>query len=127
MQKSKAFGDFFEILPMFPPTYRFIVGSCCYDLKYVFTVDLLYIPCYIIIIINKIVFRRRPAWTDRILYKTIDPSNKKCVLKINSYKHIESLQLSDHKPVYCESSIMVIRLKYFIQIFVFILLILTGK
>lgn len=32
--KSKAFKGFFEEVPMFPPTYRYIVGSCHYDLKY---------------------------------------------------------------------------------------------
>lgn len=55
-----------------------------------------------------VVFRRRPAWTDRILYKTIDPSNKKCVLDVLTYKHIESIKLSDHRPVYGESDIQVI-------------------
>jgi len=35
MQKSKAFKGFFEHLPMFPPTYRYIFGSSSYDLKYV--------------------------------------------------------------------------------------------
>lgn len=39
MQKSKAFKGFFEILPMFPPTYRYIVGTLCYDLKYVLTMN----------------------------------------------------------------------------------------
>lgn len=37
VQSSKAFKGFFEILPMFPPTYRYVVGSCSYDLKYVCT------------------------------------------------------------------------------------------
>jgi len=83
MQKLKAFKGFFEILPMFPPTYRYIVGSCSYDLK------------------------RRPAWTDRILYKTIDPSNETRVLNVLSYKHIDSIKLSDHRPVYGESSIQI--------------------
>lgn len=36
MQKSKAFKGFFEQLPMFPPTYRYIFGSSSYDLKYVY-------------------------------------------------------------------------------------------
>lgn len=54
-----------------------------------------------------IVCRRRPAWTDRILYKTIDSSNKTCVLNVLSYKHIDSIKLSDHRPVYGESSIQV--------------------
>lgn len=33
MQNSKAFKGFFEILPMFPPTYRYVIGSCSYDIK----------------------------------------------------------------------------------------------
>lgn len=33
IQKSKAFKNFCEILPMFPPTYRYVFGSSCYDLK----------------------------------------------------------------------------------------------
>lgn len=33
IQKSKAFKNFYEILPMFPPTYRYVFGSNCYDLK----------------------------------------------------------------------------------------------
>lgn len=37
MEQSRAFQGFFETIPMFPPTYRFTVGSCDYDLKYVFT------------------------------------------------------------------------------------------
>ncbi|VVC33733.1 Endonuclease/exonuclease/phosphatase,Inositol polyphosphate-related phosphatase [Cinara cedri] len=81
MKKSLVFKEFVEELPMFPPTYRYIIGSCRYDVK------------------------RRPAWTDRILYKAMDSSNKKCALDILSYKYIESIKLSDHKPVYGESSI----------------------
>lgn len=83
MEKLNVFKGFFEILPMFPPTYRYIIGSKTYDLK------------------------RRPAWTDRILYKTIDPSNEKCVLNVLSYKHIDSITLSDHRPVYGESSVQI--------------------
>jgi len=40
IQKSKAFKGFFEILPMFPPTYRYYVGSGHYDLKYVLFVNI---------------------------------------------------------------------------------------
>lgn len=36
MTQSIAFKGFFEVLPMFPPTYRYIVGSCRYDVKYDF-------------------------------------------------------------------------------------------
>lgn len=67
---------------------------------------ILHIIDYVLII--KVIIRRRPAWTDRILYKHIPPSNKNCTLDVLSYKHIESLKLSDHKPVYGESIIQVI-------------------
>lgn len=69
----------------------------------------------IFIILSKLVFRRRPAWTDRILYKTIDPSNEKFILEVLSYKFIESIQLSDHRPVYSETSVQVIKLKHLYQ------------
>lgn len=58
-----------------------------------------------------VVLRRRPAWTDRILYKTIDSSNKRCELEVLSYNDINSIKLSDHRPVYGESSIQVIKYK----------------
>lgn len=40
MQKSQAFKEFFELVPMFPPTYRFLIGSSSYDLKYVFIINM---------------------------------------------------------------------------------------
>lgn len=43
MLKSKAFRGFFEILPTFPPTYRYVVGSDHYDLKYDFTKIIVYV------------------------------------------------------------------------------------
>lgn len=61
-----------------------------------------------IFLMSNFVFRRRPAWTDRILYKTVDSSNEKCVLEVLSYKYIDSIRLSDHRPVYSESSVQVI-------------------
>lgn len=51
MKKSKAFEGFFEMLPMFPPTYRYIFGSSNYDLKYVL---LFIICCHRRPLINKI-------------------------------------------------------------------------
>ncbi|XP_050529165.1 inositol polyphosphate 5-phosphatase K-like isoform X2 [Daktulosphaira vitifoliae] len=80
-KNGRAFKDFFEPMPMFPPTYRFLVGSSCYDLK------------------------RRPAWTDRILYKSNLLLKKESRLYVKSYKHIDSIKLSDHKPVYGEACI----------------------
>lgn len=62
---------------------------------------------YVWVLEINIGFRRRPAWTDRILYKTNDQLNKKCKLNVISYKHIESIKLSDHRPVYSESCVQV--------------------
>ncbi|XP_025409048.1 inositol polyphosphate 5-phosphatase K-like isoform X2 [Sipha flava] len=50
---------------------------------------------------------RRPAWTDRILYKTIDSSHEKSELEVLSYNYINTIKLSDHRPVYGESSIQI--------------------
>ncbi|XP_050430745.1 inositol polyphosphate 5-phosphatase K-like [Adelges cooleyi] len=83
MENGKAFENFIEPLPMFPPTYRFLVGHSQYDLK------------------------RRPAWTDRILYKTNASSQGKSLLDVMSYNHIDSITLSDHKPVYGESRVQI--------------------
>lgn len=59
---------------------------------------------------------RRPAWTDRILYKKIE--DDKFQLNVLSYNYINSITLSDHKPVYGESCIQVLR--------VFTLLLVTN-
>lgn len=69
----------------------------------------------IFITLSKLVLRRRPAWTDRILYRTIDPSNETCILEVLSYKFIETIQLSDHRPVYSEANVQVIKLKHLYQ------------
>ncbi|KAF5279959.1 hypothetical protein FQA39_LY18180, partial [Lamprigera yunnana] len=45
MQRGKAFSELHECQPEFPPTFKYEVGAAEYDHK------------------------RRPAWTDRILYK----------------------------------------------------------
>ena len=48
-------------------------------------------------------YRRRPAWTDRILYRTADPmvygDRLKLSIEQTSYKSHPGFDISDHKPV----------------------------
>uniref|UniRef100_A0A1A9WWZ9 Inositol polyphosphate-related phosphatase domain-containing protein n=1 Tax=Glossina brevipalpis TaxID=37001 RepID=A0A1A9WWZ9_9MUSC len=80
----EAFHLLHERKPTFPPTFKFKEGTCEYDLK------------------------RRPAWTDRILYG-IQPDNCKpnTHLHVNqfTYKSHPDYSISDHKPVTGEFSI----------------------
>ncbi|CEL58694.1 hypothetical protein RSOLAG1IB_08759 [Rhizoctonia solani AG-1 IB] len=43
--------------------------------------------------------RRRPAWTDRILYQTARGKDKTVQLVEGSYQSYPAISLSDHKPV----------------------------
>lgn len=83
MRQKRAFNEFEERLPAFPPTFKFEMGSSRYDMK------------------------RRPAWTDRILFKPIEKDNKKLEVKQTSYKSHPTYTLSDHKPVTSEFVIAV--------------------
>ncbi|XP_036342980.1 inositol polyphosphate 5-phosphatase K-like isoform X1 [Rhagoletis pomonella] len=80
----KAFHLMHERLPAFPPTFKFHEGTSNYDLK------------------------RRPAWTDRILY-ALQPLNKRpderLAIEQRSYKSHPAYNISDHKPVSSEFSI----------------------
>lgn len=78
MRQKRAFNEFEERLPAFPPTFKFEMGSTRYDMK------------------------RRPAWTDRILFKPIGQDNKILEIKQKSYKSHPTYTLSDHKPVTSE-------------------------
>ncbi|XP_067637467.1 inositol polyphosphate 5-phosphatase K [Eurosta solidaginis] len=81
---QKAFHLMHERLPEFPPTFKFHEGTSNYDLK------------------------RRPAWTDRILY-ALQPLNKRpdkrLAIEQRSYKSHPAYTISDHKPVTSEFSI----------------------
>eukprot|EP00826_Nyctotherus_ovalis_P007438 TRINITY_DN11863_c0_g1_i5.p2 TRINITY_DN11863_c0_g1~~TRINITY_DN11863_c0_g1_i5.p2 ORF type:complete len:241 (+),score=71.56 TRINITY_DN11863_c0_g1_i5:2153-2875(+) len=55
----------------FPPTYKFIVKTSDYNLE-----------------------KRPPAWCDRILWVSND------AVKFIAYDYVESLNCSDHKPIY---------------------------
>ncbi|CAG0888645.1 unnamed protein product [Cyprideis torosa] len=74
-----AFSELDEGFITFPPTYKFIPGTHTYDV------------------------RRRPAWTDRILYKMaasdLYGERLRLCLQQLYYKSIPALLISDHKPV----------------------------
>lgn len=82
---KQAFHQLQERLPQFPPTFKFEHGSNEYDMK------------------------RRPAWTDRILYamKENNYRNVKLTVEQTSYKSHPSYNISDHKPVTSEFTIKV--------------------
>lgn len=75
---QEAFHVLRETKPTFPPTFKFKEGTCEYDLK------------------------RRPAWTDRILYG-IQPDNCNPNTQLHAdqfaYKSHPGYSISDHKPV----------------------------
>lgn len=54
-------------------------------------------------------FRRKPAWTDRILYKVGTNNYENITLKAdqNTYKSHPDYMLSDHRPVTSEFNIKV--------------------
>lgn len=84
---GEAFHLMEERVPGFPPTFKFKEGTSTYDMK------------------------RRPAWTDRIMFAT-QPLSKKAHLpsKVRqlSYKSHPGYNISDHKPVSSDFTIQVI-------------------
>ncbi|XP_062563541.1 phosphatidylinositol 4,5-bisphosphate 5-phosphatase A-like isoform X2 [Armigeres subalbatus] len=82
-REGRAFQKLKERLPQFPPTFKFEHGTNDYDMK------------------------RRPAWTDRILYaiKENNYRNVKLTVEQTSYKSHPSYNISDHKPVTSEFTI----------------------
>ncbi|KAL5289866.1 INPP5J family protein [Megaselia abdita] len=79
-RENKAFQYLEERLPEFPPTFKFKEGTSQYDMK------------------------RRPAWTDRILYAVQKDNYANVTLNLNqkSYKCHPGYNISDHKPVTSE-------------------------
>ncbi|KAL0272218.1 UNVERIFIED_CONTAM: hypothetical protein PYX00_005278 [Menopon gallinae] len=77
MKSGQAFSELVEEPFDFPPTYKFIFNSSQYDAK------------------------RRPAWTDRILYKVNTHAYENLTLsaKMQFYKCFSDYIISDHKPV----------------------------
>ncbi|XP_026675192.1 inositol polyphosphate 5-phosphatase K-like isoform X2 [Ceratina calcarata] len=85
MEKGEAFTEFTENSITFPPTYKFEFSSQEYDLK------------------------RRPSWTDRLLYKVNTDVYDDIKLNIiqHNYKSYPDYILSDHKPVTGEFDIVI--------------------
>ncbi|KAL0838987.1 hypothetical protein ABMA28_016984 [Loxostege sticticalis] len=77
MDTGEAFSEFKEPEIRFPPTYKFNVGGDEYDIK------------------------RKPSWTDRILYKVIANNYENITLRADlvTYNHMPHYTVSDHKPV----------------------------
>lgn len=77
MDSGEAFSEFTEHDIRFPPTYKFLIGGDEYDIK------------------------RKPSWTDRILYKVNANNYENVTLKaeVVSYNHMSHYTVSDHKPV----------------------------
>lgn len=76
-KNGQAFSEFSENLPTFPPTYKFKINSTVYDNK------------------------RRPAWTDRILFQANVGNYDHIKLALNQHSYVSYPQFleSDHKPV----------------------------
>ncbi|CAL1676754.1 unnamed protein product [Lasius platythorax] len=86
MKERQAFAELNESVITFPPTYKYEFESQEFDLK------------------------RRPSWTDRILYKVnaIDIYNDvELNAKQHTYKSHPNYSVSDHKPVTGEFDIAV--------------------
>ncbi|XP_051173724.1 inositol polyphosphate 5-phosphatase K-like isoform X2 [Leptopilina boulardi] len=85
MANGEAFAELIENKISFSPTYKFQFSSQDYDLK------------------------RRPSWTDRILYKVNENVYENITLKAvqNSYKSHSNYVQSDHKPVTSEFDIVI--------------------
>ncbi|XP_068633348.1 inositol polyphosphate 5-phosphatase K-like isoform X1 [Battus philenor] len=77
MDAGEAFSEFTEPEIKFPPTYKFLIGTDDYDIK------------------------RKPSWTDRILYKVVANNYENITLRADvvSYNHLPHYTVSDHKPV----------------------------
>jgi endonuclease/exonuclease/phosphatase family metal-dependent hydrolase len=73
MQLGRTFNGFQEGKIEFAPTYKFKKGTCTYDAE----------------------SKRIPAWCDRVLIRSFDGLDKKCL----EYKHHSNVLTSDHHPV----------------------------
>lgn len=86
-QSGDAFSELREPPITFPPTYKLETGFDSYDLK------------------------RRPAWTDRILYQVNSNVYDNVTLKaeVSGYKSHIKYRVSDHRPVTAQFDIKVFR------------------
>ncbi|XP_071443630.1 inositol polyphosphate 5-phosphatase K-like [Hetaerina americana] len=86
MTSGAAFSELREEAVTFPPTYKFLFNSSVYDLK------------------------RRPSWTDRILYRVNENAYENltlCAKQLSYRSHPQYVQ-SDHKPVSAQFDIKVL-------------------
>lgn len=124
MATGEAFAELNEGKITFPPTYKYEFGTQDYDLKYDLKYDFT---------IKKkkkgkkgsfsLFTRRRPSWTDRILYKVNEDVYENITLKAvqSNYQRHSSYVQSDHKPVTSEFNIVVTkRIIILIYFFIFI-------
>lgn len=81
--KGNCFHNFHEGQITFPPTYKYQPGTNIYEAR----------P-------EK--KKRIPAWCDRILYLINEKNIIMNPIEVLQYQAIESILVSDHKPVYCE-------------------------
>ncbi|KAF8793347.1 inositol polyphosphate 5-phosphatase K-like isoform X1 [Argiope bruennichi] len=75
---GQAFSEFTESPPMFPPTYKYNIGRSEYDIS-----------------------KRKPAWTDRVLFRFTPNAYENVTLSLKQlhYGCHEKYEQSDHKPV----------------------------
>lgn len=116
-KQERAFKELEERPPAFPPTFKFEPGTAEYDLKYVIFL-LFFLLIEILIFLSH--FRRRPAWCDRILYKSPKHAFKNVELHAEqtAYRSHPSYSISDHKPVTSEFTIRVSTFFFALYIFV---------
>lgn len=110
MKTGEAFSELVESEPTFRPTYKYFVGSQEYDPKYALTIDRRYLRVFFPENSHRFGnFRRRPAWTDRILYRVNKFAYENITLDVKqlSYKSYDRYSASDHKPVVSELSMKV--------------------
>ncbi|XP_035210414.1 inositol polyphosphate 5-phosphatase K-like isoform X2 [Stegodyphus dumicola] len=78
MKLGQAFSEFTESPPGFPPTYKFTIDGSDYDTS-----------------------KRKPAWTDRILFRYTPNAYENVTLNLKQlhYNSHDFYSQSDHKPV----------------------------
>ncbi|XP_045516439.1 phosphatidylinositol 4,5-bisphosphate 5-phosphatase A-like isoform X1 [Pieris brassicae] len=82
---GEALSEFTEGEIQFPPTYKYVINTYEYDLK------------------------RKPSWTDRVLYKVNADNYENITLRADliSYNHVPHYMVSDHKPVVAQFNVKV--------------------
>lgn len=88
-----ALTDFAEGKITFPPTYKYLIGTNEFDLRYLLMISVSYT-------LSEPPSKRSPAYTDRIVYRQQSPVS----VEQHCYS-VGSLLLSDHKPIFSLFSI----------------------